>query len=69
MKNWNIPSVEELEVKLTASSGSAGITEACAVYPYDDPANQATYDSTMYEKMDDDDTCVIKIENSASNES
>lgn len=67
MKNWNTPSVEELEVKLTASSGVSSTTEAAGYL--DNGWNDATYDSSIYEKETDDATCTIKIENSASVES
>ena len=54
MKNWNIPSVEELEVKLTASEGGPGETESAG---YQDPTNPngfvwATYDSNEYYETD-----------------
>lgn len=67
MKNWNIPAVEELEVKLTASSGVPTTTEAGGYL--DNGWHDATYDSSIYEKETDDATCTIKIENSASVES
>ena len=67
MKNWNVPSVEELEVKLTASSGSAAETETGASWPWDE--NTATYDSSIYEKVTDEATCTSKIVNCAGGES
>ena len=67
MKNWNIPSVEDLEVKLTASSGVPAVTEANGYLQ--DGWNDPTYDSSIWEKESDDSTCTIKIENSANVES
>lgn len=54
MKNWNIPSVEELDVKLTASEGGPGETEQAG---YQDPNTElgfvwATYDSSEYYETD-----------------
>ena len=67
MKTWNIPSVEELNVMLTASSGVPGTSEAPGYQQ--DGWNSASYDSSIYEKESNDADCVIKIENSASVES
>ena len=67
MKNWNIPAVEELEVKLTASSGVPAVSEEKGYL--ENGWNDATFDSSIYEKESDDSTCTIKIENSASVES
>lgn len=67
MKNWNIPSVEELEVKLTASSGVPDVTERAGYLQ--NGWNDATFDSSIHEKESDDSTCTIPIENSASVES
>lgn len=67
MKTWNTPSVEELEVKLTASSGVPSTTEAAGYLQ--DGWHDATYDSSTHEKLTDDATCTVKIEDSASVES
>ena len=67
MKIWNIPSVEELEVKLTASSGVPSTSENDG--GLEGGWHDATYDSSIYEKESEDATCCIKIENSASQES
>ena len=67
MKNWNAPALEELEVNLTASSGVPSTTEAAGYL--DNGWHDATYDSSIWEKLTDDATCTVKIENSASVES
>lgn len=67
MKNWNVPMVEELEVKLTASSGVPANTEQDGYLQ--NGWHDAQYDSAIYEKESDDATCTIKIENSAKVES
>lgn len=67
MKNWNVPMVEELEVKLTASSGVPTTAEQAGYLG--NGWNDAQYDSSIYEKESDDATCTIKIENSAKVES
>lgn len=67
MKMWNAPVMQELDVKLTASSGVASTTEAAGYLQHG--WIDATYDSSIYEKLTDDATCTVKIENSASVES
>lgn len=59
MKTWNAPVMQELDVKLTASSGVSGTTEADGylsgtgwVYP--------TYDSSTYEKSSTGDCAIPK---------
>lgn len=60
MKTWNIPSVEELEVKLTADGGIKSTTEQ---YGYlQDGWHDSQYDQSIYEKLSEDATCVVKIE-------
>lgn len=67
MKTWNIPSVEELEVKLTASSGVPGNTEGAGYL--DNGWHDAIYDTSIYEKTTPDAVCTIPIEESAGVES
>lgn len=67
MKMWNAPAMQELDVKLTASSGVASTTEAAGYIQ--NGWNKPTYDSAIYEKLTDDATCTVKIENSPSVES
>ena len=60
MKNWNMPTIEELDVKLTADGGVPSAVEA---YGYiQDGWHDATYDQSIYEKLSEDATCVVKIE-------
>ncbi len=64
MKMWNAPVLQELDVKLTASSGISGATESAG---WIDGANgfvAATFDSAIYEEGPSGD-CTIKIETSA----
>ena len=67
MKMWNAPVMQELDVKLTASGGVPSTTEAGGFLQ--NGWNDATYDSSIYEKQTDDATCTVKIETSASVES
>ena len=67
MKMWNAPAMQELDVKLTASSGVASTTEAAGYLQ--NGWHDATYDSSIYEKLTDDATCTVLVENSASVES
>lgn len=64
MKNWNAPAVEELEVKLTASSGVKNTTEVNGGYVNGSWVD-AQYDSSIYEDKKEDDWCTTKHENSA----
>lgn len=54
MKNWNTPIIQELDVKLTASSGLPSTTEQAGFLQ--DGWNDPTYDSSVYEDNGD---CVI----------
>lgn len=58
MKMWNAPVMQELDVKLTASSGVASTTEAAGYLS--NGWHDATYDSSIYEKTTSDD-CVVPI--------
>lgn len=62
MKMWNAPAMQELDVKLTASSGVAAPTEA-AGYLSGSSWVEATYDSAVYEHTDDN--CVIPKKDAA----
>ena len=55
MRTWNTPSVQDLDVRMTASSGNPGATEA-AGYLGGGTWNQPTFDSAVYEDNGD---CVI----------
>lgn len=63
MKTWTTPVMQELDVRLTASSGDPAETEAGGflgngwIY--------ATYDSATHEKLTDDATCTVPISDSA----
>lgn len=61
MKNWNIPTVEELEVKLTASSGVSSTAEVNGGF-IEGVWHDAQYDSNIYEKLTPDSECVVKVE-------
>lgn len=64
MKIWNIPSVEELDVMLTADGGVKSNEEA---YGYmQDGWHDSKYDQSIYEKLSEDATCVVKISECAS---
>lgn len=67
MKTWNTPVMEELEVKLTASSGMPSTTEAAGFLQ--NGWNDATYDSAISEKLTDDATCTSPISESGQMES
>ena len=60
MKNWNMPTIEELDVKLTASGGEPSTVEASGYLQ--DGWHDPTYDQSIYEKLSEDATCVVKIE-------
>ena len=60
MKTWNMPIVEELDVKLTADGGVRSTNEAAGYL--DNGWNDSTYDESVYEKLSDDATCVVKSE-------
>lgn len=55
MKTWTNPVMQELDVKLTASSGVPSQTEAAGFLQ--NGWHDATYDSSVYEHTDGD--CVI----------
>ena len=55
MRTWNAPELNELDVKLTASSGLPATTEAAGYLSGTDWVNP-TFDSSMYEDNGD---CVI----------
>lgn len=55
MKNWNMPEVKELNVRLTASSGVPGASEAGG-FLGNGGWNNPTYNSAIYEDNGD---CVI----------
>lgn len=54
MKTWNTPSVEELETRLTASSGLPSTVEAAGYL--ENGWNDPTFDESIYEDNGD---CVI----------
>lgn len=55
MKNWNMPEVTELNVRLTASSGVPSTSEAGG-FLGNNGWNNPTFDSALYEDNGD---CVI----------
>ena len=55
MKNWNTPEVNELDVRMTTSSGTPSTTEA-AGFLGNGGWIQPTFDSAVYEDNGD---CVI----------
>ena len=55
MRTWNTPSVQDLDVRMTASSGNPAPTEV-AGYLGNGGWNQPTFDSAVYEDNGD---CVI----------
>lgn len=50
MKTWTTPVMQELDVRLTASSGAPAATEAAGFIQ--NGWNTATYDSAVYEHND-----------------
>ena len=54
MRTWNTPSVQDLDVRMTASSGNPSTTEAAGYLS--GGWNNPTFDSTTYEDNGD---CVI----------
>ena len=48
MKNWNIPEVSELDVRLTASQGDPSTVEAAGFLQ--NGWHNPTYDSAVYER-------------------
>lgn len=61
MRTWSTPVVEELDIKLTASSGLPGTTEA-AGYMSGEAWIDPTFDSAVYEDNGD---CVIPKKDTA----
>lgn len=59
MKTWNNPSVEELEVKLTASSGLPADEEQAGFLQ--NGWNDPTYNQNIYKKVEGED-CVWPID-------
>lgn len=62
MKTWNAPEIQELDVKLTASSGDPGPSEKNGGFE-NDVWHNANYDSTVYELGPSGD-CVVKKKDS-----
>lgn len=60
MKMWNAPVMQELDVKLTASSGLPSNTEQAGFIQ--NGWNEPTYDSAIWEDNGD---CVIKKKDAA----
>lgn len=60
MKNWNVPAINELDVRLTASSGQPSTVEAAGYMQ--NGWHPATYDSAVYERGGPD--CVIPVKDS-----
>ena len=52
MKNWNIPEVSELDVRLTASQGDPSTVEAAGFIQ--NGWHNPTYDTAVYEKVSTD---------------
>ncbi len=52
MKNWNTPSVNELDVKMTASQGIPSTVEAAGFIQ--NGWNDPTYDTNTYERVSAD---------------
>ena len=60
MKTWTTPVMQELDVRLTASSGIEGTTEAGGFGLPDNTWHSATYDNSLWEKNSPNDQCVVK---------
>ena len=60
MKNWNIPEVNELDVRLTASQGDPSTVEAAGFIQ--NGWHNPTFDSAVYEKVDSN--CFIPAKSS-----
>ena len=60
MRNWNTPEINELDVRLTASSGNPSHTEAAGFLS--NGWHQPTFDSAIYEDNGD---CVIAKKSTA----
>ena len=60
MKNWNVPELNELDVRLTASQGNPSTVEAAGFLQ--NGWNDPTYDSTLYERESAD--CYIPVKDS-----
>lgn len=60
MKNWNIPEVNELDVRLTASQGDPSTVEAAGFIQ--NGWHYPTFDSAVYEKVDSN--CFIPAKSS-----
>ena len=52
MRTWNTPSVQDLDVRLTASQGNPSTTEAAGFMQ--NGWNDPTYDTSLYEKVSSD---------------
>ena len=52
MKNWNVPEINELDVKLTASSGLPSTYEAAGYLQ--NGWNDPVYDTAVYERVSAD---------------
>lgn len=63
MRTWNTPSVQDLDVRMTASSGNPGATEAPG-YLGNGGWVQPTFNSAVYE--DNGDCVIAKKDNTQS---